>query len=144
MAPLRSRSVRTLAWLGDAAYEREVRWRLALRGDYPTERLDAAKADIVRAEAQADMLAAITAELSEEELAVARRARNAAPPSSARGRKNTREYREATGFEALVAWWALEDGEATGWKRFEAVVAHRLERAIDAALARRLPQLKRG
>jgi rhodanese-related sulfurtransferase len=32
------RSVRTLAWLGDAEFEREVRLRVARRGDFPTDR----------------------------------------------------------------------------------------------------------
>lgn len=140
---LRRRSIRTLAWLGDATYEREVRWRIAQRGDYATERLDAVKAEIVRAEAQASMLAAIETELSDDELSVARRGRNTSPPASAKGRKNTREYREATGFEALVAVWALER-ERGGWQRFEELVAHRLERAIDEAFARRLQKPKRG
>jgi len=140
---LRRRSIRTLAWLGDVAYEREVRWRIARRGDYATERLDAIKSDIVRAEAQAAMLATIEPELTEDELAVARRGRNTSPAASARGRKNTREYREATGFEALVGIWALER-ERGGWQRFEALVAPRLERAIDEAFARRLQKPKRG
>lgn len=143
MNPLRGRSIRTLAWLGDAAYEREVRWRLARRGDFPTERLDAAKADIVRAEAQASMLAEIRSELTEHEAAIARRGRNANLPTSARGRKNTRDYRDATGFEALIALWALQEGE-WGWARFEQVVAKRLEASIDVALAKRSNKPQRG
>lgn len=140
---LRTRSIRTLAWLGDVAYEREVRWRIALRGDYPTERLDAVKADIVRAEAQAAMLAAIEPELTEDERAIARRGRNAPLAPSAKGRKNTRDYREATGFEALMALWTLEDARG-GESRFEALVGHRLEQAIDRAFERRRHKLRRG
>ncbi len=41
--PLAHHSVRTLAWLGDAEFEREVRLRLARRGDYSTDRLNAMK-----------------------------------------------------------------------------------------------------
>ena len=48
---LRGRSIRTLAWLGDVEFEREVRVRLARRGDFPTHRLHVLKAKIVCAEA---------------------------------------------------------------------------------------------
>ena len=57
--PLPERSVRTLAWLGDAEFEREVRVRLARRGDFPTDRLHAMKARVVCAEAQAELLATL-------------------------------------------------------------------------------------
>ena len=73
---LRGRSIRTLAWLGDAEFEREVRLRLALRGDYPTDRLHAMKARIVCAEAQAELLAALEPELDDDEAGVVRRGRN--------------------------------------------------------------------
>ena len=139
---LRGRSIRTLAWLGDARFELEVRRRLAARGDYPTDRLDAMKAAVVRAEAQAGLLSAIEAELDEQERAVAGRARNAGLPSSARGHRSTRAYRDATAFEALVAWWDL--GEAEHHARFEALVVPRLEAAIDAALARDADRPRRG
>ena len=76
MTDLRGRSIRTLAWLGDAEFEREVRLRLARRGDYPTDRLHALKARVVCAEAQAELLAAIEPELDEHEAGVVRRGRN--------------------------------------------------------------------
>jgi len=139
---LRSRSVRTLAWLGDAAYEHEVRCRIAKRGDYPTDRLDAVKADVVRAQAQASMLAEIDPALSPSERDLARRGRNAALPTSARGRKNTREYREATAFEVLMAQWSLS-GEL-GRQRFLELLDVPLEAAIDRALAKRLAKPRRG
>lgn len=139
--PLLQRSIRTLAWLGDAEFEREVRIRVARRGDYPTDRLDAIKAHVVRAEAQAALLDAISHELTENEAQIARRARNAVPGTS-RGRRNTREYRQATGFEALIAHWAL--GADGGWRRFESLVVPLLEAAIDEAVARRASKPRRG
>jgi ribonuclease-3 family protein len=139
VAAASTRSIRTLAWLGDALFELEVRTRLSRRGDYPTERLDAMKASIVRAEAQSELLAQMTDELSEAEQDVVARARNATPPSG-RGRRDTRAYREATGLEALVAWW-----RATGADdRFEALVAPRLETEIDQALVRDRKRPRRG
>jgi ribonuclease III family protein len=139
---LRDRSIRTLAWLGDARFELEVRRRLAARGDYPTDRLDTMKAAVVRAEAQAGLLAAIEPDLHELELAVAARARNAGVPGSARRHRSTRAYREATAFEALVAWWEL--GGETERGRFDELVVPRLEAAIDAALARDAGRPRRG
>ncbi len=140
-ASLRTRSIRTLAWLGDAEFERQVRWRVAARGDYPTDRLDAIKASIVRADAQAALLARIEPELSEEELSVVRRGRNAALPISARGRKNTQAYRASTAFEALVAHWALDEAGAA---RFDALVGPALDEAVAHALARHAHRPKRG
>ncbi len=137
---LLQRSVRTLAWLGDAAYERDVRWRVSGRGDYPVDRLDAIKADVVRAEAQAELLETIEPELTEDEHAVVQRGRNAKTPSL-KGKKDTQTYRSATGFEALVARWALREG---GWERYEALVVPRLEPMIDVAVARRAKKPRRG
>lgn len=139
MTGLRGRSIRTLAWLGDARFELEVRRRLSARGDYPTERLDAMKASLVRAEAQAELLAEIDDELTDDERAVVSRGRNATP-SGSRGRRDTRAYREATGLEALLAWWA----EDPACRRFADVVAPRLEAAIDEAVERGAQKPRRG
>ncbi len=139
---LRGRSVRTLAWLGDAIFEDEVRMRVARRGDYPIDRLDAIKAAVVRSEAQAQLLVDIEPELDEAELALARRARNTAPPAGARGRRTTKDYRSATALEAVVAHWRLLGDE--GRARLDAVLAPRLERLIDAAVERHARRLRRG
>ncbi|MBK6921511.1 MAG: ribonuclease III [Deltaproteobacteria bacterium] len=139
-AALARRSVRTLAWLGDALFENVVRHRVAARGDFAVDRLDAIKAEVVRAERQAELLEAITPALLEDELAVVRRGRNTAPPASARGRRNTQEYRAASALEALVAHWWLGEGRP----RFDALLVPLLERAIDDALARRAQRPRRG
>jgi ribonuclease-3 family protein len=127
---LRQRSIRTLAWLGDAEFEREVRRRLSVRGDFPTDRLDKLRARIVNAEAQAALLAELIASglLREDELAVVGRARNAAVRGAVR--RNVREYRAATALEALIAWW-LYGGET---ERFAELIAPAIEARIDALL----------
>ncbi len=137
---LARRSVRTLAWLGDALFEREVRFRVAARGDFPVDRLDAIKAEVVRAELQASLLEALLPALDDDELALVRRARNTAPPSSARGRRSMQSYRAATALEALVAHWLLGDGAP----RFAALLVPPIERAIDDALQRRRDKPRRG
>ncbi|MBK8714985.1 MAG: hypothetical protein IPN32_09580 [Deltaproteobacteria bacterium] len=62
------------------------------------------------------------------------------PPASARGRRNTQEYRAASALEALVAHWWLGEGRP----RFDALLVPLLERAIDDALARRAQRPRRG
>ncbi len=139
---LLGRSIKTLAWLGDAAFEREARWRVARRGDYPIDRLDAIKAEIVRAESQAKLLGRIEPELEESERDVVRRGVNASVSSSPRGRRSTKDYRRATGFEALVAVWSLRG--AGGEDRFASLVGPPLEEAIDDAVARLATRPRRG
>lgn len=128
---LRDRSIRTLAWLGDGEFEREVRLRLVRRGDYSTDRLDKLRAKIVNATAQSELLAELREHLDEQEQGVVRRARNAAPRSSGRGSGGVKEYRAATGLEALVAWWLLGGLDS----RFIELVVPAIEARIDALLA---------
>jgi len=139
---LLGRSIRTLAWLGDAFFEDEVRVRVALRGDYPIDRLDAIKAAVVRAESQAALFGELAPELDEAEQALARRARNATPPAGARGRRTTQDYRIATALEALVAHWRLLGDE--GRTRLDALLGPRLDVLIDAAVERHAKRIKRG
>jgi ribonuclease-3 family protein len=136
------RSVRTLAWLGDAEFEREVRMRLARRGDFPTDRLHAMKARVVCAEAQAQLLAAIEAGLDEVEAGVVRRARNMSHKAGGRGVRNVRDYRAATALEALVGHWCF--AAAGGRERLAAVVVPWLEARIDEAVAVASQGLRRG
>ena len=135
---LRQRSIRTLAWLGDAEFEREVRLRLSRRGDHRTDRLDKLRARLVNAEAQAELLAELIEAdaLREDELAVVGRARNTAVRGGGRrsrsgSKRSVRDYRSATALEALVAWW-VHGGEA---ERFAALVGPALEARIDEWLA---------
>jgi len=140
-AALAGRSVRTQSWLGDAVFELHVRARVAGRGDFPVDRLDAIKAEVVRAERQAELLEAVLPALDDDEQALVRRARNTAPSAGARGRRSMQCYRAASALEALVArWWLVPDGRA----RFEALLAPHLDAAITAALARRVNKPRRG
>jgi ribonuclease-3 family protein len=143
MTDLRGRSIRTLAWLGDVEFEREVRYRLARRGDYPTDRLDAMKTRVVRAEAQARLLAEILPGLRAEELELVRRGRNSSPPAAARGgRRHMQEYRAATALEVLVGMWCL-DGEP-GRLRLDDVLGGPLDAAITEAVAAAAQRPRRG
>lgn len=140
---LLQRSVKTLAWLGDVEFEREVRWRLASRGDFPIDRLDAMKTRVVCAPAQAALLAEVLPRLSEGERALVRRGRNAAPAAGARsGRQGIASYRDATAFEVLVASWCY--AQPPDRERMHEVLDEPLTRAIDEAVASRARRPRRG
>ncbi len=130
---LRQRSVRTLAWIGDAEFEREVRLRLSRRGDFKTDKLDKMRAKIVNAGAQAELLAGLldAETLDERELNVVGRGRNTALRKAGHRRGTVREYRASTALEALIAWWILGGERA----RFDALVAPAIEAAIDRLLS---------
>ena len=90
-----------MAYLGDALYDLHVRKNLLARGG----RMHALHKDAVKlvcAHAQAEALEKLLPELTEQETAVARRARNAhqAPPRNA----NPAEYHRATALEALIGY----------------------------------------
>lgn len=129
---LRTRSVRTLAWLGDAHFEVLVRTRICSLGDWPVDRLDRVRARCSRAEAQARMLAQIEAELDEDESAVVGRARNQKLRAGGRAQRDVKSYRAATALEALVAWWQQS---AEGRERCEALLGPILDAAIEAAFS---------
>ncbi len=96
----------TLAYLGDAVYEIIVRTVLVGKGNAPVNLLHKRASRLVKAEAQKEALERIKEQLTEEELSVFRRGRNAKSYSSA---KNAAigDYRIATGFEALFGYWYL-------------------------------------
>ena len=136
-----ARSIRTAAWLGDAFYELEIRRRIAARGDWPVARLDRVRADLSRAESQAELLARIETQLTDEEQNVVSRGRNASVRSGGRVKRDVKAYRGATAFEALVCHW-FENGE-NGRARFDELLAETLDAMLDEAFRRSEP-IKRG
>ena len=96
----------TLAYIGDAVYEVIVRTILVERGNAPVNVLHKQASKLVKAEAQADAYHRIKELLTEEELSVFRRGRNAKSYTSAKN-ATIGDYRMATGFEALVGYWYL-------------------------------------
>ena len=112
---LRDRDARTmpslsLAFLGDSVYELVVRTVLLAHISKPHE-LSRIKNRLVNAGAQARVLERILAAglLTEEELAVVKRGRNAHPHTIAR-HASLSDYHMATALECLVGW-LYERGE---------------------------------
>jgi len=112
-----------LAYIGDAVFELYVRRHLLQRGVVRPNELQKEAIKYVSAKAQAEILHFFMEMeiLSEKELAVVRRGRNAKSKTSP---KNTdiQTYRHSTAFEALIGYLYLEEG-------FE-----RLEELINQAL----------
>ena len=97
-----------LAYIGDAVYEVMIRMRVINKGSMPMNRIHRKTASLVTAGAQAKMLRALEEELTEEELAVYRRGRNAKSPTMAK-HATMIDYRTSTGMEALVGWLFLRE-----------------------------------
>ncbi|MDO7788947.1 Mini-ribonuclease 3 [Desulforamulus aquiferis] len=96
-----------LAYVGDAVYELVVREMLVGRGMTKVQQLHREAVKYVRASAQAGALFALEDILSEEEMAVVRRGRNAKSGIPPKG-SNVVEYRHATALESLVGYLYLQ------------------------------------
>ena len=97
----------TLAYIGDAAYELVVRTFLVDQGNSRSDKLHRKASSMVKAAAQAAMAEALKDSLTEEELSVYRRGRNAKSPTMAKNASMS-DYRKATGFEALMGYLYLK------------------------------------
>ena len=92
--------VLSLAYLGDAVFELIVRTVLLERENGKNGALHQRTLPYVSAVGQAKMAEGLLPELSEEELAVYRRGKNAKPEHGAKN-ASAQEYHKATGLEAL-------------------------------------------
>ena len=112
----------SLAFIGDAVYEVLVRTLVLSRGDARVQTLHSRVIDFVNASFQAraaDMLAPM---LTEDEMSVYKRGRNA-PSAHTPKNKTEAEYHKATGFEALVGYlWLKKDFKRLS-SLFSAVIA---------------------
>lgn len=98
----------TLAYIGDGIYDILIRTIVLSRGNAPVNKLHKESTTYVKAKAQMQMLHAIEDMLTEEEMGVYKRGRNAKSYTSAKNATIT-EYRCATGFEALLGYLYLMD-----------------------------------
>lgn len=96
-----------LAYLGDAVYELYIRNRLLKQGNFPVDTLHKTAIRYVQAGSQSAAVTALLPELTDEELQVYKRGRNAKPATLPK-HANAGDYHRATGFEALVGYLYLE------------------------------------
>lgn len=103
---IRTCSPVVLAYIGDAAYELVIRTVLVCRGGRQANTLHKRASNYVKASAQAAMIEKLQEELTEEELQIYKRGRNAKTVSMAK-HATMHDYRHATGFEALMGYLYL-------------------------------------
>ncbi len=119
-----------LAYLGDTLWDLYVRERLVVTGGH-MKNLHKSAVSMVRASAQSEALSRIEGELTGEEAAVVRRARNAhqTPPHHA----DYHDYCRATALEALMGYLYLR-GQQERMQRLmaQALPDEILEGAISA------------
>lgn len=100
----------TLAYIGDVAYELVIRTMVVEKGNRQASQLHRLTTSYVKAQAQAAMIEALEPELTEEELAIYKRGRNAKSYTSAKN-ASILDYRKATGLEALIGYLYLSGRE---------------------------------
>ncbi len=107
---IRTYSPLTLAYIGDGIYDLIVRTVVVERGNESANRLHRKTIGYVNAKTQAQMMEALLPDLTEEEVTVFKRGRNAKSYTSAKN-ASIADYRKATGFEALLGYLYLQDKE---------------------------------
>ena len=107
---LRTLSPLTLAFVGDCVYDLILRTVIVERHNASPNQLHREKSRLAKAPAQAEMAEALQEHLTQEELAVYRRGRNAKSHTTAKN-ASVLDYRKATGLEALYGWLYLSGQE---------------------------------
>ena len=105
---VRTYSPLTLAYIGDGIYDLVIRSLVVAKGNTRAGELHKRTSQIVKAKTQAEMIEAILPMLSEEEMDIYRRGRNAKSPTMAKN-ATMADYRKATGFEALMGYLYLKE-----------------------------------
>ena len=96
----------TLAYIGDGIYEIVVRTVIVDEANRQVHKIHKMASDLVKAGAQAKIIHLLMDRLTQEELQIYKRGRNAKAITRAKNASMT-EYRTATGFEALMGWLYL-------------------------------------
>lgn len=97
----------TLAFVGDGVFDLMVRERLVCNANAPVNSLNSQKVSAVRCQSQAEIIKGLIDELTEEELAVFKRGRNARTNSTPKN-ASLSDYHMATGLEALWGYLYLK------------------------------------
>ncbi len=119
---IQSYSPLTLAYIGDAIYDLVIRTMLVEQGNTQVNKLHKRASSYVKASAQKEYLLLIQELLTEQEMAVYKRGRNAKSITSAKN-ASIGEYRVATGFEALMGYLYLTEQ----YDRIIALITHAIK-----------------
>ena len=109
----------TLAFIGDAVFELMSRTYVLEHGSKQPDRLHKHNTSIVNAAAQSAMIGVLVERLTEEELGIYKRGRNASTATSAK-HQTIGDYRRATGLEALFGYLYLSGQTERAKELFEA------------------------
>lgn len=96
-----------LAYIGDAIYELVIRTYLVRQGNKQVNKLHKSAKSFVKAEAQKDMYYKVESALTDEEVRIFKRGRNAKSQTKAKN-ASVSDYRTATGLEALFGYLYLK------------------------------------
>lgn len=105
---IRRYSPLTLAYIGDGIFDLVIRSVVVARGNTHVSRLHYHTSHVVKAATQAAMIQSLQESLTEEELDIYRRGRNAKSHTMPKN-ASVADYRSATGFEALMGYLYLND-----------------------------------
>ena len=105
---IRTYSPLTLAYIGDAIYELVIRTILVEKGNTQVNKLHKRASRLVKASAQSAMIEKLKPYLTEEEMGVFKRGRNAKAATMAKNATMS-DYRRATGFDALMGYLYLTE-----------------------------------
>ena len=113
----------TLAYIGDAVYEIVIRTILVEKGNAQVIKLFLRACKLVKASAQSEIIEKLKEDLTEEELVVYKRGRNAKSYTMAKNATMS-DYRRATGFEALMGYLYLTEQ----WERMLQLIKKGIEK----------------
>jgi ribonuclease-3 family protein len=97
-----------LAYIGDAIYEVLIRTLVVNEGNCQVNKMHLKTREYVKASAQATMYFKIEPYLTPDEVSIFKRGRNAKSATKAKNASVT-DYRNATGFEALIGYLYLNN-----------------------------------
>lgn len=97
----------TLAYIGDGIYEIVIRSLVVGHGNGQVNKLHKKSSSLVKAETQSKIIKLLMDELTEEEVHVFKRGRNAHSFTSAKNASSA-DYHMATGFEAVMGYLYME------------------------------------
>lgn len=104
---LREYSPLVLAYIGDDIYDLVIRTMLVKKQNCQVQKLHKRASALVKAQKQAEMIEKLMPHLTEDEIRIYKRGRNAKSYSKAKN-ASTLDYRKATGFEALMGYLYLK------------------------------------
>ena len=105
---IRAYSPLTLAYIGDGIFDLVIRTVVVDKGNTSANQLHYHTSHVVKAATQAKMIQYLRERLTEEEADIYRRGRNAKSHTMAKNATGS-DYRNATGFEALMGYLYLTE-----------------------------------